>query len=104
MALQQIECYKAAILFANTEGIIIAPETSHAVAAVIRKAKEAREEGKEKVILFNMSGHGLMDLNGYDAYLQGKLVDHELHQDEVDAALAELKGLPLPAVNRTGKW
>jgi tryptophan synthase beta chain len=104
MALQQIECYKAAILFANTEGIIIAPETSHAVAAVIRKAKEAKEEGKEKVILFNMSGHGLMDLNGYDAYLQGKLIDHELHQDEVDAALAELKGLPLPAVNRTGKW
>jgi len=104
MALPQTECFKAALLFARTEGIIIAPETSHAVAAVIRKANEAKEEGKEKVIVFNLSGHGLMDLYGYDLFLQGKLVDHELHQDEIDAALAELKGLPKPSLAKSGKW
>ena len=54
------------MLFARTEGFIIAPETSHAVAAAIQKANKAKEEGKEKVILFNLSGHGLMDLIGYD--------------------------------------
>lgn len=104
MAIPQLECYTAAVTFARTEGIIIAPETSHAVAATIRKAKQAKEEGKERVIIFNLSGHGLLDLNGYDLYFQGKLQDHELHQDEVDAALSELKGLPKPAINRTGKW
>jgi tryptophan synthase beta chain len=56
------------------------------------------------VIIFNLSGHGLLDLNGYDMYFQGKLADHELHQDEVDEALAELKGLPKPEIRRTGKW
>jgi tryptophan synthase beta chain len=104
MAIPQLECFKAAMLFARTEGIIIAPETSHAVAAVIRKAKEAKEEGKKKVILFNLSGHGLMDLYGYDLFLQGRLQDHELHQDEVNEALAELKGLPKPSLVKTGKW
>jgi tryptophan synthase beta chain len=104
MAIPQLECFKAAVTFARTEGLIVAPETSHAVAATIRKALEAKEEGKEKVIIFNLSGHGLLDLNGYDMYFQGKLEDHELHQDEVDEALAELKGLPKPEIRRTGKW
>ncbi len=104
LAIPQTECFKAALLFARTEGMIIAPETSHAVAAVIRKAKEAKEEGKEKVIIFNLSGHGLMDLNGYEAFLQGRLADHELHQDEVDSALCELKDLPMPSKSKTGKW
>ncbi len=61
-SIPQLECYDAAVTFARTEGIIIAPETSHAVAATIREAIKAKEEGKEKVILFNLSGHGLMDL------------------------------------------
>ncbi len=104
MAIPQMECFKAAVTFARTEGLIIAPETSHAVAAAIRKANQAKEEGKEKVIVFNLSGHGLLDLNGYDMFFQGKLSDHAMHQDEVDAALAELKGLPKPAINKTGKW
>lgn len=104
MAIPQLECFKAAVTFARTEGIIVAPETSHAVAATIRKAIEAKEEGKEKVILFNLSGHGLLDLNGYDMYFQGKLEDHELHQEEVDAALAELNGLPKPEIRRSGRW
>ncbi|HPG49360.1 MAG TPA: TrpB-like pyridoxal phosphate-dependent enzyme, partial [Spirochaetota bacterium] len=104
MAIPQIECFKAAMLFAKTEGIIVAPETSHAIAATIRKAREAKEEGKEKVIIFNLSGHGLMDLYGYDLFLHDKLADHELHQDEVNEALAELKDLPKPSLAKTGKW
>ncbi|TFH41655.1 MAG: TrpB-like pyridoxal phosphate-dependent enzyme [Chrysiogenales bacterium] len=104
MAIAQIECYKAAMLFAQTEGLIVAPETSHAIAETIRKANQAREEGKEKDIIFNLSGHGLMDLYGYDLFLHDKLMDHELHQDEVDTALEELKGLPKPSLSKTGKW
>ncbi|MCU0822126.1 MAG: TrpB-like pyridoxal phosphate-dependent enzyme [Spirochaetes bacterium] len=104
MAIPQLECFRAALLFAKTEGIIVAPETSHAIAAAIRKAKQAKEEGKEKVIVFNLSGHGLMDLNGYDKFMAGELDDHELPQSEIDRAIEELKHFPKPAINKTGKW
>ncbi len=104
MALPQLECFEAALTFARTEGIIIAPETSHAVAAAIRKAKEAKEEGREKVIIFNLSGHGLLDLAGYEKYMAGDLEDHEMSQADLDKALDEIKNHPQPAVNRTGKW
>lgn len=103
-AIHQLECYKAAILFAKTEGIIVAPETSHAIAAVILEAEKAREEGKEKVILFNLSGHGLMDLNGYDRYFQNDLHDYELPAEEIRRAEAVLKDLPKPNMAKTGKW
>ena len=103
-AIPQVECYDAAITFARTEGIIIAPETSHAVAAVIQEAKKAKEEGKEKVILFNLSGHGLMDLAGYDKFFTGELTNHVLHEDDMAKSLAAIKDLPKPAINRTGKW
>lgn len=96
-SIMQMECYKAAILWANTEGFIPAPETSHAIAAVAREALQAKEEGKEKVILFNWSGHGLMDLTGYDAYLSGKLSDYELPDSVMQKSLASLDGLPKPA-------
>lgn len=96
MALDQIECYKAGILFARSEGIIPAPETTHAIAAAIREAEKAKEEGKEKVILFNLSGHGLMDLVGYDKFLNGDLTKHELSDEEIQKWLRELEGLPLP--------
>jgi len=69
-AIPQLECYQAAVLFAQTEGYIPAPETSHAIAQTIREAKQAKEEGKEKVIVMNWSGHGLMDLSGYQAYFR----------------------------------
>ncbi len=95
-ALHQTECYEAAVLFARTEGIIVAPETSHAVATVIQEAKKAKEEGKEKVILFNMSGHGLMDLAGYDNFLQGKLQDYALPEEDLQSSLAGIEGLPKP--------
>lgn len=97
-AFHQLECYKAAVLFARTEGFIPAPETSHAIAAVIREAEAAREEGKEKVILFNWSGHGLMDLSAYDAYFSGKLKDLALPEKDLQESLAGIEGLPKPSL------
>jgi tryptophan synthase beta chain len=96
MAIQQLECYEAGILFAKTEGIIPAPETTHAIAATIREAKKAKEEGKEKVILFNFSGHGLMDLVGYDKYLAGELSDYDLPDSVILKNLEEIAGYPRP--------
>jgi tryptophan synthase beta chain len=83
-------------MWARTEGFIPAPETSHAIAAVIDEAKKAKEEGKEKVILFCWSGHGLMDLTGYDAYFHGKLTNYPLPQADIDKSLDALKDLPKP--------
>jgi tryptophan synthase beta chain len=103
-ALHQLECYEAAITFARTEGIICAPETSHAIAATIQEAKKAKEEGKEKVIIFNMSGHGLLDLTGYQSYLAGKLQDYPLPEEEMKKSLAGIEGLPKPKELKTGKW
>jgi tryptophan synthase beta chain len=103
-AIHQVECYEAAITFARTEGIICAPETSHAIAATIQEAKKAKEEGKEKVIIFNMSGHGLLDLTGYQSYLAGKLKDYPLPEEEMQKSLAGIEGLPKPKELKTGKW
>ena len=99
-AIDQLDCFKAAMIFAKTEGIIIAPETSHAVAKVIEEAERAKEEGKEKVILFNLSGHGLMDLMGYHNYLEGKLTNYELPDEYFQQALTEIKDFPKPVKNR----
>jgi len=103
-SIHQLECFEAASLWARTEGTIAAPETSHAIAAVIQEAKKAKEEGKEKVILFNYSGHGLMDLAGYAKYFAGELHDYELPQEEIDKAEAELKDYPPAEQRKTGKW
>jgi tryptophan synthase beta chain len=103
-ALPQLECYEAAVMFARTEGTIIAPETSHAVACVIQEAKKAKEEGKEKTILFNMSGHGLLDLNGYEKFFEGALTDYDLPDEELQKTLESLKDYPKAPRNRTGKW
>lgn len=97
-AIHQLECYEAGILFAKTEGIVPAPETTHAIAAVMQEAKKAKEEGKEKVILFNFSGHGLMDLVGYDKFLTGQLTDYELPDDVIKENLEKIKDYPLPQV------
>ena len=96
MALDQIECYKAAVLFAQTEGFISAPETSHAIAVAIREANRAKEEGKKKTIVFNWSGHGLMDMLGYDAFFNGKLADCPLPEELLARSLASMNGLPKP--------
>ncbi len=95
-AMHQLDCYEAAVLWAKTEGFISAPETSHAIAATIDEAKKAKEEGKEKVILFNWSGHGLMDLLGYDAYFNNKLANYPLPEEEIQKSLASIEGLPKP--------
>ncbi|MCF8383935.1 MAG: TrpB-like pyridoxal phosphate-dependent enzyme [Chlorobium sp.] len=95
-ALPQSECYEAALLFAHTEGFIPAPETSHAIAQTIREAKKAKEEGKEKVILMNWSGHGLMDLQGYDAFMSGKLSDYALPEELLEQSLHAVKDHPKP--------
>jgi tryptophan synthase beta chain len=73
IALRQRECFEAALLFARTEGLIPAPESSHAIRAAILEASKATEEGKARVILFNLSGHGQLDLGAYDAFLSGKM-------------------------------
>ncbi|WP_297490418.1 TrpB-like pyridoxal phosphate-dependent enzyme [Thermococcus sp.] len=77
VAYHQNEVFQAAELFAKTEGIIPAPESAHAIKGVIERALKAKEEGKGEVILFNLSGHGLLDLQGYEDYLDGKLEDYE---------------------------
>ena len=96
VAIDQLECYKAGLVFATTEGIIPAPETTHAIAATIREAEKAKQEGKEKVILFNFSGHGLMDLVGYDKYMTGQLAKHELDEAEIERNLALIANYPKP--------
>lgn len=103
-AYNQLKCYESALTWAKTEGYICAPETSHAIACVIEEAKRAKDEGKEKVILFNYSGHGLLDLSGYDKYLSGKLTDVTLPDNELCDSLKAIKDLPKAAIKKTGKW
>jgi len=101
-AIPQLETFEAGITFARTEGFISAPETNHAVALAIREAIKAKEEGKEKVILFNWSGHGLVDMAAYEAYLNNKLSDHALPEDEIHRALSDIDPLPKPNQYRPG--
>ncbi|RCR70752.1 TrpB-like pyridoxal phosphate-dependent enzyme [Larkinella punicea] len=89
-ALKQLECFEAGIKFAKTEGIIPAPEATHAIATAIREAQRAKEEGTAKTILFNLCGHGHFDMSAYEQYLSGKLVEHEVTQEEILESLAEL--------------
>jgi len=103
-AYHQLESYKAALIWAGTEGFIPAPETSQALAAVIEEAKKAKEEGKEKMILFNYSGHGLMDLTGYEAFLSGKLTDFELPEEELQKYTKALGSYPKAEARKSGKW
>ena len=102
-AYNQLEAYAAAVQWARTEGFIPAPETSHAICTVIEEAKKAKEEGKEKVILLNWSGHGLMDLGGYDSYFSGRLTDYALPEEEMKKSVKSIEGLPKPAMLRKGK-
>jgi len=93
-AYNQIDVFKAAVLFASTEGIIPAPESAHAIKGAIVAAEEAREAGEEKVILFNLSGHGHFDMAAYDAYFAGELEEYELPDEVLKANREELLGLP----------
>lgn len=89
--IQQLDTFKAATMFARAEGIIPAPESSHAIAAAIREAEQAKLEGKERVILFNLSGHGLIDMAAYDQYFSGDLRNYEVTDEEVANNLKELE-------------
>jgi len=90
VAYHQNEVFEAAIIFAKTEGIVIAPETAHCVKATIDEALKCKETGKQETIFFNNSGHGNFDLAAYDAYHDGKLVDYEYPVELVKQSLANL--------------
>ena len=103
-AYDQVKCYQSAMLWAKTEGTICAPETSHAIACAIDEAKKAKQEGKQKVILFCYSGHGLMDLAGYDKFLSGKLTAYSLPKHKIAESLGPLKKFPGVKKVKTGRW
>ncbi|MBN3034989.1 MAG: pyridoxal-phosphate dependent enzyme [Bacteroidales bacterium] len=79
----QSECFRAGLIFARSEGIIPAPETTHAIAQVVREAARAWEEGKPQTMLFNFSGHGLMDLSAYESFFAGELKDYQVTDEEI---------------------
>lgn len=89
-AYQQIPCFEAGVLFAKTEGIIPAPETTHAIAAVVDEAKRCKEEGVSKTILFNLSGHGHFDMAAYADYFDGKLSNHQFTDEDLKSNLQKL--------------
>jgi len=103
-AFDQVKCFKSAMLWARTEGAIPAPETSHAIACAIDEAKKAKQEAKQKVILFCYSGHGLMDLAGYDKFLSGKLRAYSLPRHKIRDSLCALKKFPVAKKIKTGRW
>ena len=87
----QLETFAAATMFAQAEGIIPAPESSHAIATAIREANKAKEEGVQKTILFNLSGHGLIDMAAYDQYIAGDLTNYEVTDEMVASNTAKLE-------------
>lgn len=90
VAVPQTECFDAAVLFARTEGIVPAPEPTHAIAMAIREAKKAKETGESPVIVTALCGHGHFDLAAYDEYLRGKMVDEIISDERFTAGLANL--------------
>ena len=89
-AIHQNECFESAVMFAKTEGIVPAPEPTHAIAAAIREAKRAKETGEETVILTALCGHGHFDLKSYEAFLAGELIDYDYPEEKVRAAMANV--------------
>lgn len=92
----QLESFQAGLLFAQTEGIIPAPESCHAIASVIREAKKDRIEGKSEVILFNLSGHGLIDMPSYNTFINGDLTNYALSDEEIKKSLADVPQVDMP--------
>lgn len=90
VALPQLECFEAAIEFARTQGAVPAPESSHAIAQARREALAAKESGEEKVIVFGLSGHGLLELGAYEQYFAGKLSDDSLSEEALATSLANV--------------
>jgi tryptophan synthase beta chain len=94
IAIPQLECFAGAVTFARSEGIVPAPEPTHAIAAAIREALACRESGEEKTILTALCGHGHLDLASYDKYLSGEMEDLELSDDDIAAAMADVPEIP----------
>lgn len=92
----QEECYASAVAFARSEGIVPAPESSHALAMAMREAVKAKEEAKEKVIVFNLSGNGMLDLIGYEKYLSGNIKDHQPSPEQLARSLDCIRNFPKP--------
>ncbi len=90
VAYHQTPCFDAAVDFARAEGIVPAPESSHAVRAVVDEALKCKEEGVGRTILFNLSGHGHFDMGAYTAYFAGNLEDRDYDETELASALAAL--------------
>jgi len=90
VAKPQTECFAAGLQFARAEGIVPAPEPTHALAVAIEEALRCKESGEEKVILTALCGHGLLDLAAYEKYLGGEVVDYEYPQERIDQALTRL--------------
>jgi tryptophan synthase beta chain len=95
-AYTQNSVFEAAVQFARTQGIVPGPEPAHAIRAAIDEAVAAREAGESKVILFNLSGHGHFDMQAYDDYLNHRLPEVEFREEDVEAGLAHLPGVPVP--------
>ena len=91
--IKQLESFEAGVLFSKAEGIIPAPESTHAICAAIKEALKAKEEGKEKVILFNLSGHGLIDMAAYEKYLSGQLKNFEVSDKDIEDSVSRLEKL-----------
>lgn len=89
----QLESFDAGMLFARTEGIVPAPESCHAIAATIREAVKCKESGEQKVILFNLSGHGLIDMTDYDQYLNGDLINYSLSDEDIKKNISTLDAI-----------
>jgi tryptophan synthase beta chain len=81
--IDQLDSFKAGVLFAQTEGIVPAPESAHAIAVAINEALKAKEEGTPKTILFNLSGHGMVDMTAYDQYFAGDLTNYSLSENDI---------------------
>jgi tryptophan synthase beta chain len=89
--INQLDTFEAAILFSQAEGIIPAPESAHAIAAAIREAEQAKKDGRQRTILFNLSGHGLIDMAAYDQYIAGDLANYTLSDEELAGSLQNLE-------------
>ncbi len=98
VAYHQNECYEAAVTFARTEGLVPAPETSHAIKAAIEEALVCKKTGEAKTIAFLYSGHGYLDLGGYDRYLAGELVDYEYPEEAIRKSLEKLPKMTPPGM------
>jgi tryptophan synthase beta chain len=92
----QMAAYEAGVLWARTEGFIPAPETNNALALVVEEAQKAKAEGQARTIVFNFSGHGLLDLGAYEKFFSGELFDHNLDDAEIEKSTQVFKDYPKP--------